>query len=231
MVLNELRGDRLNPTIGHSRYVVLRKLRDTFRDIAASSLPTGGHCRVLDYGCGSSPYRPIFEATGAHYTTADLPGNPTAVFEVQDGGRVPSPSGSFDVVLSSQVLEHVWDARSYLGESWRLLRPGGRLILSTHGYWPYHPDPCDFHRWTGEGLRRLVQCEGFEVVRFDGVVGLTGSALQLLQDAILRRVPGMLRLFIACAMQAAVSLAVRRERSTPVPEDCLVFVVVAEKPA
>ncbi len=41
----------------------------------------------------------------------------------------------------------------YLSECFRVLRPGGQLLLSTHGVFPYHPDPVDLWRWTCEGLR------------------------------------------------------------------------------
>src|SRR5205823_2015302 len=71
-----------------------------------------------------------------------------------------------------------------LSECLRVLRPGGRMLLSTHGVFPYHPDPVDLWRWTCEGLRREVEQVGFEVVRFEGVIGMAATGLQLLQDSI-----------------------------------------------
>ncbi len=59
-------------------------------------------------------------------------------------------------MLSTQVLEHVTDPRLYLAECHRVLRPGGPLLLSTHGIMVYHPDPVDYWRWTGAGLQRAV---------------------------------------------------------------------------
>ena len=48
---------------------------------------------------------------------------------------------------------------------------GGRLILTTHGIFVYHPDPQDNWRSTSEGLRRLVEKHGYQVVEMRGLVG------------------------------------------------------------
>jgi SAM-dependent methyltransferase len=50
-----------------------------------------------------------------------------------------------------------------LCECRRLLRPGGRLILSTHGIYEEHGLPYDFRRWTGDGLRAELEQHGLEV--------------------------------------------------------------------
>ena len=67
------------------------------------------------------------------------------------------------MVLSTQVIEHVPDTGRYLRESWRLLRPGGALIVTTHGLIPEHGCPYDFYRWTADGLARAVADAGFVV--------------------------------------------------------------------
>ena len=55
---------------------------------------------VLDFGCGERPYRHLF--TGSR--GADLPGNPRADIEIRDDGTLPVEDGSFDSVLSTEVL-------------------------------------------------------------------------------------------------------------------------------
>jgi SAM-dependent methyltransferase len=66
-------------------------------------------------------------------------------------------------VLSTQVLEHVNCHNRYLLEANRLLKPGGILILSTHGSFYDHGCPWDFRRWTAEGLKLDIENAGFRV--------------------------------------------------------------------
>ena len=47
----------------------------------------------------------------------------------------------------------------------RLLRPGGKVLLTTPMYWPSHEEPYDFYRYPHFGLRRLARESGFEVVK------------------------------------------------------------------
>ncbi len=87
------------------------------------------------------------------------------------GEPVPLKDGCADGLVSFQVLEHVWDLDWYLGECRRLLKPGGWLLLSTHGTWLYHPHPTDFRRWTRDGLIRELTIRGFTVKEARPVVG------------------------------------------------------------
>ena len=129
------------------------------RVVESDLLPPGE--TLVDYGCGNKPYADLFRSKFTHYMGADLPGNAHAELIVGAEGQLPVDDESVDCVFSSQVLEHVADPRIYLGEAHRILRPGGSLVLSTHGVWPYHPDPTDHWRWTIAGLqlelRRAMQ--------------------------------------------------------------------------
>src|SRR3954447_26517549 len=149
--------------------------------VPALDVPPGA--RVLDYGSAESPYRRFF-APDVDWVAADLPGNPDADVVIAPDGTLPLDDASVDTVLSTQVLEHVGDPAVYLSECLRVLRPGGRMLLSTHGLMVYHPDPVDYWRWTCAGLQRAVRGAGFEVRRFEGIMGLAATGLQLVQDAL-----------------------------------------------
>jgi SAM-dependent methyltransferase len=205
---------------------VIRALPAGIEELAGE-LPRGG--RIVDYGCADLPYRRLF-AADADYVAADLPGNPDATLELREDGTLPLEAASADVVLSTQVLEHVTDPARYLDECFRVLRPGGRLLLSTHGLMVYHPDPDDYWRWTCAGLRRAVQGAGFRVVRFEGIVGLAAAALQLLQDALYWRLPHLLRPALALVLQSLAAVADRWEGREARAANALVFALVAEKP-
>src|SRR5205085_11279201 len=118
--------------------------------------------RVLDFGCGGSPYRSLFGSSVYH--RADLAGSAMDVdFEYGPDSRLSAKTADYDCVLSSQVLEHVASPTDYLAECYRLLKPGGHLILSTHGSMEDHACPYDYWRWTAYGLRKLVEEEGIGV--------------------------------------------------------------------
>jgi SAM-dependent methyltransferase len=161
----------------------------------------------------------------------DLPGNPDADVVLDGQGRVPLPDASFDLVLSTQVLEHVEDTQLHLDECFRLLRPGGTLVLSTHGVMYYHRDPEDYWRWTRPGLERIVAAPGFQVEETRGVLALAAAALQIFQDATMWKVPRPLQRFYARGMNAAIAFVDGRYEEPTRVDNCLTLAVRASKPA
>jgi SAM-dependent methyltransferase len=113
---------------------------------------------------------------------------------------VPLADACADGVVSFQVLEHVADLDWYLGECFRLLKPGGWLLLSTHGVWLYHPHPTDFRRWTRDGLVAELEQRGFAVAGVRPVVGPLAWTTQfrlLGYREVLRRIPYLGPLLLA----------------------------------
>ncbi len=122
--------------------------------------------RVLDVGCGTKPYRHLVPAED--YVGLDLDTPELRHLGAADlyyaGGRFPVPDESFDAVICSQVLEHIFTPADFLGEIRRVLRPGGRLLLTTPFAWDEHSQPHDFARYSSFGLRAVLEQAGFEVV-------------------------------------------------------------------
>lgn len=193
-----------------------------------SSVETPAQARILDFGCADGPYWGLFGGD-AEVTGADLPGNPTASVEIGPDGRLPVPHASFDLVLSTQVLEHVTDPDVYLEECHRVLRPGGRLVLSTHGIMVYHPDPVDYWRWTTAGLQRVVTDHGFDIERFDGIVGLGATGVQLVHDAWYWRLPRRVRAPFSLVAQTLMAMLDRLETPRSRRGNAMVFALVAVK--
>ena len=198
-------------------------------EVLAREIPIPAGATVLDYGCADLPYRGFFPED-ANYVAADLPGNESASLELNASGTVPLDDASVDVVVSTQVLEHVSNPDLYLSECYRVLGPGGRMLLSTHGIFVYHPDPVDLSRWTCEGLRRVVEDAGFQIDRFEGIFGLAATGIQLVQDALYYRLPPPLRPMLALPMQALIRLADRLTSDESKSLNASVFALIARKP-
>lgn len=148
--------ERISPAYRDLLYLHLSDLLDFIRPLSREN-----YNRVLDFGCGGSPYRTLF--TCNQYIRADYVRSTGLDLLIDEGGLLPIPDGSCDCVLSTQVLEHVRDPIRYLSEAHRVLRPGGALILTTHGIWEDHGCPYDFWRWTRDGLCLEVERAGFTV--------------------------------------------------------------------
>ena len=222
------RGDRLNPSLSHPRYWVLRLLRQGIEELLASPMVTVRH--VVDFGAGNAPYRPLFPATCETYLAADLPGNPLADVEIGPGGCLPLDDGSVNCVLSTQVLEHVADPHGYLLEARRVVTDDGCLILSTHGMWRYHPDPGDYWRWTLDGLRLELQRAGFQVVEHRSVMRLASNGLLMLQDSLLSGIPSAVKGPLAFTMQRLIGLIERLGRRHASPNACVFIVLARPRP-
>ncbi|HVN00080.1 MAG TPA: class I SAM-dependent methyltransferase [Caulobacteraceae bacterium] len=158
---------RLNPRLVDADWMVMRGMAREISQVAAR-LGAPGRV-VIDYGCGSMPYRPLFEAAGCRYLGADVDGAPEVAIDA--AGRMAVDDASADLVVSFQVLEHVRDLAPYFAEVRRVLKPDGRLVLSTHGTWLYHPHPEDHRRWTRQGLTHEIEAMGFVVEDCRPVLG------------------------------------------------------------
>jgi SAM-dependent methyltransferase len=76
---------------------------------------------------------------------------------------LPFGTATFDTVLCTSVLEHVHDAEAVVSEIARILKPGGRLIITIPFLYPTHEAPYDYWRTTHWGLRSVLTRHGLEV--------------------------------------------------------------------
>ena len=224
---------RLNPRPWDTDWLVLRGMHREIRRIAAIVASPG--TAVIDFGCGDKPYESVFTGLGAQYTGADL-GSGSEI-AVGDDGRLGAPDKSYDVVFSSQVLEHVRDLDTYFAEARRVLRPGGHLLLSTHGSWFYHPQPEDHRRWTREGLTAELAAHGFEAAECSPVVGPLAytTILRITMIAyVLRRLPVAGPILARCLTLLANAQARLEDAITPsgvVRDNACVYVTLSRKVA
>ena len=148
-------------------------------DVALADIPKGA--RVLEVGCATGAFVERLCTMGLDAAGIEL--NQAAVTEGRSLGRrvrhesladvLAREPGSYDVVCSFQVLEHVPDPRSFLEESAKLLCPGGRLIFCVphadsfirREFNPLDMPPHHVSRWTRRAIEGLEGLLGLSLVR------------------------------------------------------------------
>lgn len=141
---------------------------DRFVAAHASSL------RTLDIGAQNGPYAAHFPRRVA----LDIQRG-AGVQVIGDVQALGIRDASVDVVLCTEVLEHVPDPQRAIDEMYRVLVPGGQLLLTTRFLFPIHDAPHDYFRFTKYGLRYLLR--RFEITEVHEETDAVGTLAVLLQ--------------------------------------------------
>lgn len=166
-------------------------LRDKIRAFATS---LGGSKRILDVGCGSKPYASYFASHEYVGLEVEVSGHRDSDKKADfyfDGTSIPFDDGIFDIVMSSQVLEHAEHIDVLLAEIRRVLRPGGLFFITMPFAWPEHEEPYDFRRYTRFGHWQQLEKSGFESISLQSTSGAFGTTGQLLSDFLMKDVVAM----------------------------------------
>jgi SAM-dependent methyltransferase len=142
--------ERLYPPITNPNWLVLRKRRQLFRRWLEGSFAKDA--AVLDIGGRIQPYRTLLP--GTRYVAVDLRLTPL-VNVIANAERIPFLSQEFDLVLCTQMLEYAPDPGLVLAEIHRVLKPGGRLLLSVPSVFPQEAEE-DRWRFLPAGIRQLL---------------------------------------------------------------------------
>lgn len=123
---------------------------------------------ILDFGCGSKPYEFFFKKktsyVGIDYKIEGREDRQKKVDFFYDGQHIPFENESFDAIICTEVLEHVFNIEQVLSEFNRVLKKGGKALITTPFMWEEHEMPYDFARYTTPALTDLYQKAGFSVV-------------------------------------------------------------------
>jgi len=125
--------------------------------------------RLLDFGCGSKPYRTLFEVDeyiGLDYENEGHPHSEEQIDIFYDGGKLPFKDAEFDYILCTEVFEHLFDLDDKLVEFNRVLKSTGLLFVTCPFVWNEHEVPYDFARYTTFALNHKFKNKGFEVILF-----------------------------------------------------------------
>jgi SAM-dependent methyltransferase len=140
------------------------------RFIAAHASPL----RTLDIGAQNGPYGSHFPRRVALDVQRGI-----GVQVIGDAQALGICDASFDVVLCTEVLEHLPEPQRAIDEIYRVLVPGGQLLLTTRFLFPIHDAPHDYFRFTKYGLRHLLR--RFDITELQEETDAVGTLAVLLQ--------------------------------------------------
>lgn len=174
-----LTGERTVPGIPAENY--------WFRRHEAAYVALLPHCvgaRVLEAGCGEGYGAGLIAERAERVVALDYD-QPTTAHVARRYPEVavargnlaylPIASSTMDVVANFQVIEHLWDQEGFLAECHRVLRPGGRLLVTTPNRLTFTPDsdvplnPYHTRELAPSELDELLRAGGFEVESLHGL--------------------------------------------------------------
>ncbi len=135
---------------------------------------------TLDVGAGQLAWCVEIARRASRYVAADVTvthPDLDIIFDVQRPW--PFASASFDSLFCCSVLEHVREPWGTLDEFYRVLRPGGHVVLSVPFLYYLHGAPQDYFRFTPFGIRHLARRAGFEVLVCQPYGGLAHTLLNV----------------------------------------------------
>ena len=136
---------------------------------------------VLNAGAGDRDISPFISGK---LFNQDLPGglHTKNVHVYSNLDNIPIKDGFFDAIICNAVLEHVDNPDKVIKEFNRVMKRGGYLYLCVPFLQPEHLDPGDFQRYTKYGLKKLVEENGFSVVKLEGVHTVYHTLARIIQD-------------------------------------------------
>ncbi|MGI4789635.1 MAG: class I SAM-dependent methyltransferase [Janthinobacterium lividum] len=176
----------------HEEYERMYRFEDRYwwfvarRHLITSLLETQyertGKLRILDIGCGTGKMlddlKPFGEVIGADFSPEALQfcvtrGVPAELARA-DVRRLPFADSSFDVVTAMDIIEHIDDDKAASSEIFRVLKPGGRLLVTVPAFpslWSEHDDALHhYRRYTSPRLKDLFQRVGLHVEKISYTV-------------------------------------------------------------
>jgi SAM-dependent methyltransferase len=124
---------------------------------SAKILPKG--TKMLDAGAGPCPYKHFFKH--CNYEATDFTNHYRLMDFVCTLDKIPKKPNTYDVILSTEVLEHVEYPQKVINEFYRILKPKGKLFLTVPQGWMMHQKPYNYYYFTYFGLESLLKNSGF----------------------------------------------------------------------
>jgi len=140
----------------YGRMVLDLQILTIFRDVKPYIKSFKGN--VLDVGCGQSPYKFLLDEMSTKYYGIDIVDANKFDYKNSEitpfnGEDIPFGDQTFDGVICTEVLEHVYNYQKLVNEMYRVMKFGGKGIVTIPWSARYHYIPYDFFRYTPSSLK------------------------------------------------------------------------------
>ena len=159
-----------------TRYLVKKIMRLFIVNQAA----IGNYETIVDIGAGKAPYKKIFKYKKYIICDVENKYNFEDIVIIKPNDILPLKDDYADLALSTEVLEHVKDIDLFLSEIYRIMKSGGKLIMTTPFLWPVHEAPNDYRRFTNFGIKHLLTKKGFKNIKIIRSNGFLFTLCQLI---------------------------------------------------
>jgi SAM-dependent methyltransferase len=140
--------------------------------------------RLLDLGAGAVPLYEVYRELVDSVTCVDWSGSAHQRAHIDIDADLnlglPLPNESFDTVLLTDVLEHIYRPHALVEEIGRVLAPRGKLLLTVPFFYWIHEAPHDYARYTSFMLRRLCSDSALTVEALEE----TGGSPEVILDML-----------------------------------------------
>tara|TARA_Y100000816_G_scaffold211549_1_gene157177 strand:+ start:1113 stop:1769 length:657 start_codon:yes stop_codon:yes gene_type:complete len=146
--------------------------------------------KILDLGCGTNKYKKYFIRSN-EFIGIDIKEGGRGMIDKEpdifyDGKKIPFDNESFDVIICTEVLEHVENFNLVVKEIYRSLKKGGKAFITMPFITAEHEIPYDFRRLTSFGIKKEFERFGFEIKKFEKILFGHSAIRQLLYGEMKR---------------------------------------------
>jgi SAM-dependent methyltransferase len=129
---------------------------------------------LLEVGSGGSYLKERYNNLIGNWVTSDY--DIRSKVDIRcDGQSLPFAANLFDTIICIDVIEHVPDPQRMIAELYRVLKPGGVLILSTPFFFYLHESPNDFTRFSKYGLIKLLENNRMNIIDLKPTGGIIAT--------------------------------------------------------
>jgi SAM-dependent methyltransferase len=163
---------------------------------------------LADLGCGAVPLYLVYRSKVTSVVCVDWASSmhQRSHVDITHDLNEPLPLAdrTFDTVVLSDVLEHIYEPKALLQESARILRPDGALVIGVPFMYWIHEAPHDYYRFTEHCIRRMLTDCGLEVIHFERV----GGAFEVAADLFVKGVSEISERL--CSLIAGMAIGISR---------------------